>query len=964
MNEEPNIDILSKHVKNIPHLEINVNETDVHNKYVLDRLYSYDKELFDYNADPLQGYARSCQNDQIKNRNRQPIVINKKEKAIIDSKHPGSYSGYVKTGSTDTLKEDNYYICPDVWCPIDGVPMTKEQYKSQSSNCKLPLHFSDNDKDLYPGFLSKAPNHNLKDTNPPCCFFNEQNGLVNNEHYVKRKEKKGKQQPGKRSYILRLSNYLEDMKYGFLPETINELLNSDNKDCKKTRDCYVRLGVNNNDLLLNCLVKILDNENIKDVKSLKNLIVNSMNTDPKYYIFLNNGYNLKTYYNSDKNITEWNNYVGFKEWFLNFEKKKKSNYIYEFNLDSVLDAVKKIKSIKDLIKNDEYKKICREYIIYNSLKSYLLYIESDISKTIDDIYSLLHFDWLNPKQKNIFVIEDGKDMINIHIAKYYNMIPYVNQVRDFCFIVNYDNTSYPVVKVLKSRDEHNINFTFSEDNWVNKLVNTFMKNYKMTNEKPQDNTEKYILVKLINDVNILKHGIRAYLIDYNYKCCGLLLNNDISVLLKDYEELNMIEDVSDSNYKKLYINEIQSMNLSIKKDDANDLFEKLNTDHGMKHLIDNKGIYTLNTQYIPNVDDSYNNTFIQYSDNTTIIDFGRKYMESQHKYLNMLHKLSHIAQTYKYKTDLYYVKHELNPMNSDRKIDVITHILEEEFKKHNIEKNVRKQISNDLYRNDHSTVVYKLNLYKKHIAKNNNYFFTLRDIINDKMLKIHEVYENPYKILSNTFEDYVSYAPLYVNDIVNDVNDIIKIKVETVNEDIQPLSLQKKMRDYQVMDYVNDYTNESIINTLNYVLEILNKPLVLKSKDVNDLIETEVLKSFNNESLRTKLLQNLKQNDVFLNRMKTTSEKITKANIIEIMKDKDYKFHIYELKVLGAYMKINIFILTGNLIMDPMYLNMDYEYYILFNLYENKFKLITHKNTKKCVFLKHQLPDNIKNKLN
>ena len=212
-----------------------------------------------------------------------------------------------------------------------------------------------------------------------------------------------------------------------------------------------------------------------------------------------------------------------------------------------------------------------------------------------------------------------------------------------------------------------------------------------------------------------------------------------------------------------------------------------------------------------------------------------------------------------------------------------------------------------MYRNDHSTVVYKLNLYKKHIAKNNNYFFTLRDIINDKMLKIHEVYENPYKILSNTFEDYVSYAPLYVNDIVNDVNDIIKIKVETVNEDIQPLSLQKKMRDYQVMDYVNDYTNESIINTLNYVLEILNKPLVLKSKDVNDLIETEVLKSFNNESLRTKLLQNLKQNDVFLNRMKTTSEKITKANIIEIMKDKDYKFHIYELKVLGAYMKINIF---------------------------------------------------------
>jgi len=329
----------------------------------------------------------------------------------------------------------------------------------------------------------------------------------------------------------------------------------------------------------------------------------------------------------------------------------------------------------------------------------------------------------------------------------------------------------------------------------------------------------------------------------------------------------------------------------------------------------------------------------------------------------MLHKLTHIAQTKKYKKELYYVKHELNPMKLDRKIDVIKHILEEEFKRHNIEKDVKNQISNDLYRNDHSTVVYKLNLYKRHIAKNNNYLFTLRDIMNDKMLKIHEVYENPYKILSNTFEDYVSYAPLDVKDIENDSDDIIQIKVETVNKDIQPQSLQKKMRDYQVMDYVNNYTNESIIHTLNYVLELLNKPIVLKSKDINYLIETELLKSLNNESLRSKLLEYLKQNDVFLNGIKTISEKITEANIIEIMKDKNYKFHIYELKVLGAYMKINIFILTGNRLADIMYLNMDYKYYILFNLYENKFKLITNKNTKKCVFLKDELPDYIQIKI-
>ena len=97
-------------------------------RFILNQLKSADKDLF------LPDYATRCPIIDKK----MPVVINKVEKMRIDANHPDSYSGFIKTGSTEELKNKNYFICPMVWCPISRTSITYEELKKNKGKCPPP----------------------------------------------------------------------------------------------------------------------------------------------------------------------------------------------------------------------------------------------------------------------------------------------------------------------------------------------------------------------------------------------------------------------------------------------------------------------------------------------------------------------------------------------------------------------------------------------------------------------------------------------------------------------------------------------------------------------------------------------------------------------------------------------------------------------------------------------------------
>lgn len=90
-------------------------------EYSLKRLYDADPELFKYETNKkYQAYSTICGEVDF----RQPIVISKRNKEIIDTNHPGSYNHYLEYGSKG---RKNIYICPKYWCVNCETSLTEEE---------------------------------------------------------------------------------------------------------------------------------------------------------------------------------------------------------------------------------------------------------------------------------------------------------------------------------------------------------------------------------------------------------------------------------------------------------------------------------------------------------------------------------------------------------------------------------------------------------------------------------------------------------------------------------------------------------------------------------------------------------------------------------------------------------------------------------------------------------------------
>ena len=96
-------------------------------RYYIRRLQRFDKDLFVFKGKGKKkfNYARACQSAPEK---RQPIVMKKDPKEDKRIKPEAYSNSVIKYGSSSD--NQNYYICPQAWCPICEIPLVLSQVKN------------------------------------------------------------------------------------------------------------------------------------------------------------------------------------------------------------------------------------------------------------------------------------------------------------------------------------------------------------------------------------------------------------------------------------------------------------------------------------------------------------------------------------------------------------------------------------------------------------------------------------------------------------------------------------------------------------------------------------------------------------------------------------------------------------------------------------------------------------------
>jgi hypothetical protein len=271
----------------------------------------------------FDSYSRVCP----ANNRRQPIILTNEEKMRIDREHPDSYTKALEYGTTD---KKYWYICPRYWSLTQNTSLTEEEAQSGKYGGIIPTdsktiakgdeiyefakgseHFKGTTKKYinhYPGFLDKENHPDNKCI--PCCFKDWNSKLqiarrsecLNNENKTNIKISKLKSNDNPDDYINKAESFpLKQAKYGFLPESIQQFLHTDNAKCinpnnkhklKPFHYCILRHGVENHNKqsFIACISEIYSKENnipLLTISEFKKKIVNELSLDQ--FINLQNG---------------------------------------------------------------------------------------------------------------------------------------------------------------------------------------------------------------------------------------------------------------------------------------------------------------------------------------------------------------------------------------------------------------------------------------------------------------------------------------------------------------------------------------------------------------------------------------------------------------------------------------------------------------------------------------------------
>ena len=500
-------------------------------KYVLNKLYEADKDLFQYPSENGKHYAKTCQKVSM----RQPIVTSKQELDYNEKCFPGAITGSVNYGTTEELAQKNHYWCPKVWCPKSRVGLTMEQYEANNKKCpfpgvsETPIVFDHKDywkgKPRQIGYLS--PTEHPSQFCMPCCFVKA----------LTEKNNKCVETVGNDKYIKTEGYPVEEKRYGLLPAVLATFFG--NKYCggkdggqgvmNEKTDCFLRYGIPlNNQSFFQCIVSSFDNKKLGTPEDLAKAIVT--NIDMGLFISCGNGELCKAFLSfAFPPITDLKSWNDFKLFFLS---EKNKVYVDQFNLSFVVNILKVTPSYNSAIPYSLY--ILREYRFYNALEEFKRHVANGhIKKTHEN--GLMHLvqtqrSWMNSNGYNLIVIEGGggTDGDQYNIACPYNQRTF-NKERPTTILLKQGAYYEPI---------HYVKYNTVTKDKNKKGVISIDKNHQTDNESIAYLAEIYTKCKgadieeQIKNYLVKEGDIIAQILNYELQVCGFYCKDNVVVPLK------------------------------------------------------------------------------------------------------------------------------------------------------------------------------------------------------------------------------------------------------------------------------------------------------------------------------------------------------------------------------------------------------------------------------------------------
>lgn len=558
--------------------------------YLINKLKNADKALWNDN-----NKSRKCQ------RVKQPIPLSKDEYNDLKNK------GFNKHFDNSIIHNDNYYICPRIWCPKSNVPLDESDPNAKCPGAdEKPMRLNDDMKNKnHPRYAYLKKKDNI-----PCCGkklsgdaegdASDTKGVTNIIPVapevpvvpapIPKKPIKGNDN----NYIMKNYPIYYNKRYGDIPEELYRILYPHNykeyiENCRSPNNinkkrCILRKGLidideipDRYDNILHTLAYLLDETKESFVENIKNKL------DIVSYISLDNGNICKDFGDREPVFYEYNK-VLYGDLKKHLRARKLKIELPKF----------------DSKNNKTVFKISRLLYIYKSYRKFIDFLSADNypdDKGIQYLYSLTAFVYkkllivwentINPNNNepaiNLLVPEYINDIISYYgLQKKTDVIMIIKEKwkteakqgkagnldnnihRDnklYELMKNRDNIHYYEPLIIKTISLEKKHMALSEYPNIMKIIR-YQPNYTIFNNL------KYIN-NLIKDES-LKYGIDTIIINDNYTIDKILLKNHVLIrfhqqgtiilpfLMKELRIKNVVflEDIIDTVFDISIVNHI------------------------------------------------------------------------------------------------------------------------------------------------------------------------------------------------------------------------------------------------------------------------------------------------------------------------------------------------------------------------------------------------------------------------
>ena len=882
---------------------------------------------------------------------RQPIVITDAEKKVIDEQYPGAYNGYVKTGSTVELERRHYYICPKVWCPKSRVAVPPGT--SCPGENEEPIVFESKNywgvgekamtREHYPGFLDKYTR--TDGLCLPCCFKLEPKAGNRNK---KRQDQcvplsaatedktdndvmaEDEATIGTEKYIKADSYFpLEVGRYGLLTKRLHQFLGKLNAGSRHNgtglmtaqTETYLRKGiVHGNQSFINCVISTLNNPKIKSYADFVKIV--TKNLDILTFMTLENGKILQLFIDHQKSPFNADDFRQFREWFMG-----NTSYIAHFNL---------LKLKKELETQDKFtnklrfsKDILREFIIYYSYTNFLQYLKNNkLEKDHRILLDLLNLsvDWLNIREYNYIIIDVDVVSGNVYIDCPMNRDTnrFVNKFRPFVLIIKQNKYYEPLCYVKnQASDQLETEFKFALDSGsphtqIREMIQFYYNNCSMNAAaatQDQDNIAIFLE----------SHGYKPkyYVIDYDFRVCGLLLQNNLYVPFIEKKDSFKVKGV-----RFVYISDVVLFKCMDDIQAIKKIYQLLTREYGSEfygiHAIIKGGVGMVlkSLKFIPlNVvstadiaqeylDDLYIFTGVKGEDDRT--EFIANVTSKERAIADMIKAVHDLDN--ELKLEIMFLRDRSNPLPLEFKREKLMQLLSTHLTASSDDGMMAKladRVLNYFFEVQQRRV-------KRFDMAPTEIIFDYQDIQEGRMADIIERARNPYKLiinkLDNMFDKYV-FEDDDSHNTTEPLLDLTGAEFQDVPAKYGNTQYRKILKGYAVLVAPVELF-DLFVKTKHASGNTSGEKRISKT-ELQGVIDTNVTKMYVQKSER---LSELYENPSFKSHVKSMKLKagnLTLDNVLAIIKSALYKPSFAEIRILARAINVNVILIGRKTIKFP-----------------------------------------------